>query len=74
MTYALVFQFSNSDVTFWHDCCFFVFLDAIRTANREMGGLNVLCNNAGFGRPFYDTSRWEEEIDVNLVRKSTTFH
>ena len=27
----------------------------------------MLCNNAGFARPLYDTSRWEEEVDVNLA-------
>nr|UPI41563.1 DH1 [Erythropodium caribaeorum] len=39
---------------------------SIRKAREEMRGLNVMCNNAGFARPFYDMSRWELEIDVNL--------
>ena len=35
----------------------------------EMGGLNVICNNAGIACPLDERARWEEVLAINLVKR-----
>ncbi|CAB3989259.1 15-hydroxyprostaglandin dehydrogenase [NAD(+)]-like [Paramuricea clavata] len=39
---------------------------AFRQAKTEMGGLNVICNNAGIACPLGERTRWEKVVATNL--------
>ena len=47
-------------------------IDAIHEAKAQMGGLNVVCNNAGVGSYTVtdERNRFDEIISVNLVSTS----
>ena len=35
----------------------------------EMGGLNVICNNAGIACPLGERTKWEKVLAINLVNR-----
>ena len=45
-------------------------IDAFHEAKAQMGGLNVLCNNAGVASYTDERNRFDEIISVNLVSTS----
>ena len=45
------------------------FSDAFRQAKKEMGGLNVICNNAGIACPLGEKVQWEKVLSINLVNR-----
>ena len=48
------------DKTHLFDFILLCFSEAFREAKAELGGLNVVCNNAGIACPTAERTRWEK--------------